>query len=499
MMTDLFGSLASQVLGTASEVVPLLPPLFAPDSGYPPLTVTPEPQALNGELEQTRAEPFPPPLVTYTKTADAPPLPTLRQMRQIRPVPLAPVPVTQDGPKSTDANPDALEQAVARSIPTAVEQALPGMLQTASPPERAADHTPLPRPPPAPASLQVESSGVVPQAAAAVPRIIRAASPPGISVGTDGQLGEISTSPAATPPEHSIGQPLPDIHPVEHAPAQAVPVARGSQSIQPPAEPVELLNVPVTAEPVRSEPLAAAGGVRTEAAPGPHPFGEQAPAPPAAQPAATVIQRQAVPDGAPSMPLAPPPIPAAGADLPISTQVISPPVMAASDLAMPGIPAPAAPGPAIGLPGMVVPGAAAEARMHQMTAPGIAVPDAALLGVPAPELAGSAVVDTFQEPARSTDRALPRSSEPVIVPAPEPLSVESNAVRGIQTPGFEQPPGEQASVGKPEPLPVVRVTIGRVIVRAALTEENPSSPRVELPKPPLSLEAYLQSRKRGEQ
>jgi hypothetical protein len=50
----------------------------------------------------------------------------------------------------------------------------------------------------------------------------------------------------------------------------------------------------------------------------------------------------------------------------------------------------------------------------------------------------------------------------------------------------------------PEPLPTVRVTIGRVEVRAAPAGERPAARRIELPRPPLSLDDYLKATKGDE-
>jgi hypothetical protein len=60
-----------------------------------------------------------------------------------------------------------------------------------------------------------------------------------------------------------------------------------------------------------------------------------------------------------------------------------------------------------------------------------------------------------------------------------------------------QPPSARPEIGQREPAPAVRVTIGRVVVRASPAAERPPARRVELPRPPLSLEEYLQSRQGG--
>jgi hypothetical protein len=57
-----------------------------------------------------------------------------------------------------------------------------------------------------------------------------------------------------------------------------------------------------------------------------------------------------------------------------------------------------------------------------------------------------------------------------------------------------RPAAARPKIGEPEPVPTVCVTIGRVVVQAAPVAERPPSRRIELPRPPLSLEEYLQGR-----
>lgn len=88
--------------------------------------------------------------------------------------------------------------------------------------------------------------------------------------------------------------------------------------------------------------------------------------------------------------------------------------------------------------------------------------------------------------------------EPVIIPVQDPslpLS-ESSTGRKILA-NSPQLPRFAADVS--QTIPTVHVSIGRVIVRASLADERPSSQRAELPRPPLSLDEYLKRRQGGEQ
>jgi len=101
-------------------------------------------------------------------------------------------------------------------------------------------------------------------------------------------------------------------------------------------------------------------------------------------------------------------------------------------------------------------------------------------------LAGRGTAAPFAGPVRSPSAPEPRS-ESLLLPeleAPEPLAPEARA---------PTPPAQATTSGAGEPT--IRITIGRVDVRAA---PPPASPRAPAPerKPALSLEDYLASRQR---
>jgi hypothetical protein len=102
--------------------------------------------------------------------------------------------------------------------------------------------------------------------------------------------------------------------------------------------------------------------------------------------------------------------------------------------------------------------------------------------------------------AADAEGALTGWREPTILPAPEPAPEQvwsaastTQAEAGVSA---RQTPA-RPTAGEPEPAPTVRVTIGRVVVRAAPAVERPPARPVELPRPPLSLEEYLQGRRGG--
>jgi hypothetical protein len=98
------------------------------------------------------------------------------------------------------------------------------------------------------------------------------------------------------------------------------------------------------------------------------------------------------------------------------------------------------------------------------------------------------------EPAPPARRAVPGSREPAIVPALEPAPREMWSTTRAEAGRSLRPPSARQATREPEPAPTVRVTIGRVVVRAAPADEHPPAQRVELPRPPLSLEEYLRGR-----
>jgi hypothetical protein len=99
--------------------------------------------------------------------------------------------------------------------------------------------------------------------------------------------------------------------------------------------------------------------------------------------------------------------------------------------------------------------------------------------------ATSTPTTTGPEQATPTGRAVPGSPELAIVPAPEPGQGEMRSTTRADA--------ARPRLGEPEPLPTVRVTIGRVEVR---TEPRPSAPVAPRPRPArqtLSLDDYLKT------
>jgi hypothetical protein len=96
---------------------------------------------------------------------------------------------------------------------------------------------------------------------------------------------------------------------------------------------------------------------------------------------------------------------------------------------------------------------------------------------------------TALAPPLPGDRAVAGWREPTIVPAPEPAPGELGSMARAEA--------ARPAAAQREPLPMVRVTIGRVVVRASPADERPPARRVELPRPPVSLEEYLRGRQGG--
>jgi hypothetical protein len=242
--------------------------------------------------------------------------------------------------------------------------------------------------------------------------------------------GELRTGPVAWPSAPAKGQPFEALT----APTMGKPTLAGSP------EPLQARLAPLTQEPEPVESLQTGMPVSP-------PARAPAPASPFVQPTvpvpAQVVQRQAAIGGSLAVPLASPPGPASGPDLPVPNR---------SDLR---------PATAVSKPG-----------------------SGALQPIP------------------PTSRVIPPGREPIIVTAPEPASELGPGSRRPAT-GESQvqrlrSAGERPATGRSESIPTVRVTIGRVVVRLAPdAEPSPSGP-VELPQPPLSLEEYLKGRQGGE-
>ena len=84
-------------------------------------------------------------------------------------------------------------------------------------------------------------------------------------------------------------------------------------------------------------------------------------------------------------------------------------------------------------------------------------------------------------------------NEPSVTPVTEPTPREARSALRINARILAAP-----RAGEPQPAHTVRVTIGRVVVRASLAAERVPTRRVELPRPPISLEEYLEGRQGGE-
>jgi hypothetical protein len=487
-MVDFFSNSARVVLGLGVDVQPRLPPRFAPWPGLPPANGLAGPPAAVGESASLVGV-LPPPLIDPADPAAGAPLPTFQQMSQLRPASGPPVqpsqPAAQDRPETADFEQADIRQAVATPIPPAVDDAPPSAPPTApasSPTSPAAADEP-----PTPPVIQVEAdsdtdgavtaspaptgaSGDRPPKEVATTERDQAVPPPPSPAPRPAAGQERSTSSARLPDSPAnIGRLLrsSQAEPVESeaVEAQPEPVEGGRAEpvkgqpklVEARSEPVKWQPEPVEghAEPVKGQlelvegqPELVEGHAepvkvrRTDLlmqplarAPASAPLTVQ----PAAPVRAPVVQRQqAAPGGQPVAPPAPQPVPAAEPDLPVSTQARAIPTTAAPDLTTGSL-----------------------------------------------------------EPALPAGRAVPGWGEPSIVPAPEPAPGEMGPTPRADAVAILQPPSARPEIGQPEPVPTVRVTIGRVVVRAAPAAERPPSRRVELPRPPLSLEEYLQGRQGG--
>jgi hypothetical protein len=94
------------------------------------------------------------------------------------------------------------------------------------------------------------------------------------------------------------------------------------------------------------------------------------------------------------------------------------------------------------------------------------------------------------ERALSAGSPAPAPPEPAIVPVPQPSPAEGWSVA---TERLARP-----AAGEPEPLPTVRVTIGRVEVRTAQPPRAPVARRPRPARQTLSLDAYLKAGPGGE-
>jgi hypothetical protein len=486
-MADFFCSLVGQVQGAVPAVVPLLPPRFAPWPGLTRASAALRSQELAGAPERGSQPPlFQPPLIDPGHPAIEAPLPTFRQMSELKPAPEAfsqsgQEPVDKISPEMADFEPDDIRQSVLNVVSSAAEVTLPGAPQTASPPGPLSPATS-----PAPAIQSQEdrhqNSAVVvspafqgeagnwlfpeaatPEANQELPLLL---SPEPVSTllpssqliagqdssksftrppGPPDRRGESFQHPQAEPVET---QPeLVDFQP-EPAETQPAPLARPSEPVRGQPNPVEQQPAPVAWQPAPVKGRAE--------------FVERNTEPAEVRPKRVEVHRAEIP--APSLPYAPAPAPHTG-----------PPAAPALGEGMEPITplvSPSAPDSGPDLPVSI--------QTREFATPVVSTLNA-----------GSV------EPAPPVGRAVPGEREPVIVPVPEHTPGEMGSTTADEDAQFWRLPSERPNINQPEPIPTVRVTIGRVVVRASPAAERPPSPRVELPRPPISLEEYLRGRQGG--
>jgi hypothetical protein len=534
-MIDFFGDLAGQVFGNAPEVWPLLPPRFAL---WPDL-----PRADPGERGT-----FPPPLIDPSQPAVTTPLPTFQQMAGLRTAPGSPIEPIQLLPVQEAGQPDSPAQnAIPGETIEPVHQGMTasehGVSQSTSPPglptvKPDGDHVPSTLASPEPAFvLQRE-----PEKAASSEHSTASSSHPSPSSSrselnhTD-QAGQFeppalrSSSPIiSTPPGEDYSKTVePSIGPVaEHLEiTQPKPVTvypppetqdRSEPGAAPPIpstkqlEPIKLeLDTAVrqtkSVEPIKPQPVPdehQAGAREEHAEPPIPPTRQLEPVKPgldtAIRPTRSVepIKTQPVPDEhrvadieEDAEPITSHPVPAGPVAL-IAERQVDHAVYALNDL---NLPSP-----------LTVPSAVPVDTRPQQTPPGDH-PDVSTASQPIlptlikaqePVSKRSPVSQPGPlEPDLPLDRVLPDRPEPAIVPLPEPATRYRPAAAAEKAVQPLQPPLAKPARGEPEPIPTVRVTIGRVIVRTVPAEGPAPEQEARLPDPPLSLEKYLQGRTGG--
>jgi hypothetical protein len=536
-MADFFSNLAGQVLGIGAQVGPLLPPRFAPWPELPASGALPHPPAPVDAPASVDAAAFPPPLIAPDHPAIDTPLPTLRQMSQLRSQPGPPVeaavpPALPGSPETTDAAHTAPPRPPAsrrRAAP------LPG-------PPTSTPAVPHPGPmsataneaPPAAPAVQKDGGGGVTDETATVRSVPAPATDSRPAAGaTTAEAGKPPATPSRTAPVSALRSERPAEPPPAAGPTQPVRVqAEGAAPLKAVGDQATTVrgsqptHLPVTP-------------ADQEGSPEPPPIQSTAPGP------KEVIQRQAPAKGVE----APPPSTAASPartapDVhPRPQELIVPPTLVSSEAPVKALDQPPTT-PAVGsqmTPHVLTSpdhattlGLHDEPAVHRQRAEahpsgdvpimpsmtpsspasgrGSHVPPEVTTSVSATMPEATAPPDKLTAPAErhapsqtqleapDDEGALTGSREPTILPAPEPApeqvwSIESTtqAEAGVS---LRQAPA-RPTAGAPEPAPTVRVTIGRVVVRASPADERPPARRVELPRPPLSLEEYLQGRQGG--
>jgi len=307
-----------------------------------------------------------------------------------------------------------------------------------------------------------------------------------------GQPVPTTPQPIGTRPEGSLIQPA-------SGPVEPVPSQLSRQGVPKRPGPGEL-TLPPVATGDRTDVMARRGRPTSEAIPRPG------------------VPEQATVPGAPLSPirhpLEPRPMPGVVATRPYITPRIEPATQPPSQSAAMPEPTPTTPQPTGTRPeGSLIQPASGpvEPVPSQLSRRGVPKqPGPGELTLPPVATGGR--TDVMARRGRPTSEAIPQPGVPEQATVPgAPLSPTSPpleprpmqgavAARPLITPRIEpatQPPGRSAAT--PEPAPTIRVTIGRVEVRAI----TPPAPPVARPKPArtgptLSLDDYLQQRSRGQ-
>jgi hypothetical protein len=487
MMADFLSNLVGQVQGAAPALVPLLPPRFAPWPGLPRTGAALFSGGPVSATERgTKPALFQAPVIGPGHPAIDAPLPTFRQMSGLKPVPEF---FSQPGqelgaqvpPETADFESDDIRQSVLKVVPPAAEVTPPDAPQNASPPG--------PLSPTASLAPAIQTQEDRDQNSAFVVS-------PAFPEQDGNRLSQVTTVPET---DQGLPPPLspepkstlqPSTRPVagqessESFTRPPGPSTRRGESLQhPQAEPVEAQPELVDFQPELVEGRPAPVARLSEPGRGqPNPV-EQQPAPVAWQPAPVRGHTEFVERNTEPVEVQPELVEARRTEISIPSPT--------------GAPAPA--------PHTVQPAAPA---LGEGTEPItlLVPPLVSDNGPDQPVLiqnseSGTPIVSTLSdrsiEPAPTVGRAIPGRREPVIVPELEHTPEVMESITADEDARFWRLASERPNINQPEAIPTVRVTIGRVVVRASPAAERPPSQRIELPRPPLSLEEYLRGRQGG--
>jgi hypothetical protein len=456
-MADFFSNLAGHVLGGAPEVRPLLPPRYASWTGIPPAEVVPRPQEPAETPARADAAPFPLPLIDPDGSAAGATLPTFRQMSKTGLASGFPVrpdwtPIAQDRPETADFEQNDVRQGVALPVRPGVDDVWPSTSSEA----------PALSPTPPASVIQAEADSEITAVPALQPeagqkRSASSASLPDQPARLDRPLG----TKQAEPVEAKSVKGQPDTR-LSGVPARADAASFPLPLIDPDGA---ASDTPLTTSRQMSE-LGSAFGPPVRS-------GRQ----PAAQdrPVTADFEQGDVRPAPASRPTAPASVIQAGAD----SDMDNAPTGASGDLPSKE--------------------RATTLRDQAVAQPSGPPPESTLRPASQPEAEQErSAFSAGLTDAPASMGGLLRSiqAEPV-----EAQSELSSAPHALQPEPVTGPvPQHQATSGDrtvPPPAPTVRVTIGRVVVRAAPAAERHTAQRVELPRPPLSLEAYLRGRQGG--